>query len=147
MIFLIVSLLFHQFDEDHLRMITSIKVAELTQILQLDEHQIAQIIPKVRKLEDLRFKFQKKRHRSVEELKVLLRTESKAKVLKTKLTEYKELKRNFARQQQKLQNDIEDLLNLEQKIKFLIFQEEFEHRLGKIIQGIRQRRPLLKPRE
>ena len=139
MIFLIVPLLFSQLDEDHIRMITSIKVAELSQILELNEHQIAEMIPKVRALEANRFRFQKQRRRLIKELKILIRSRSKREFLKDKVAEYKELKKEFEKQEERLNNEIERLLTLEQKVKFFIFQEEFENRLRKTIMTIKRR--------
>ncbi|HIE05274.1 MAG TPA: hypothetical protein EYP58_00580 [bacterium (Candidatus Stahlbacteria)] len=136
---MIVPLLFSQLDEDHIRMITSIKVAELSQILELNEHQIAEMIPKVRALEANRFRFQKQRRRLIKELKILIRSRSKREFLKDKVAEYKELKKEFEKQEERLNNEIERLLTLEQKVKFFIFQEEFENRLRKTIMTIKRR--------
>jgi len=141
MIFFIIPFLFSQIEEDHIRMITSIKVAELTQILDLNEKQVVEIIPRVRRLEDLRFRFQKRRRMIIEELKLLARSQAEDSILRQKIEEYKKIVMEFRDKEERVKKGIEKLLSLRQQAKFLIFQNEFERRLRRFIRRAHKPRP------
>ncbi|RKX70760.1 hypothetical protein DRP53_03875 [candidate division WOR-3 bacterium] len=138
MIIFLLPILFGQIEEEHLRTITSIKIAELTQLLELDDEQIAKIIPMVRELERLRFDFHRKKRRMIEELRIILKTEPDEKLLREKLSQLKKMRIEFIKKEGELKDRIEQLLSLEQRVKFVIFQDEFEQRLRRLIRRIRE---------
>jgi Spy/CpxP family protein refolding chaperone len=127
--------------------IERIAVVTLTEELDLTDDQIAKFLPRFRKLQQLEREFADQRRTRLAELRQLLDSEkaSEAK-LKAKIEEIEKTQADFQKDQKALRDDMASLLSTAQRARLLVFYDDFEKKLRRIIEEAR-RRPALRRME
>ncbi len=113
--------------------------------LNLSEEQTAKFIPKFKEHQRLEQEFFKKRMEKFNELRELLHSDKISdEKLRIKIEEFERMRDDFQKRQTVLRKEMESILTIEQRARFLVFQADFERKIRDIIERVRKQRPLQK---
>ncbi len=122
------------------KLIERIKIWTIIDELDLNEDQIAKFLPKFKENQKNEHEFFEKRMQKISQLNDLLRnpktTDDK---LKTKVEEIEQLQAEFKKKQEASLKEMHSILTIRQRAKLLVFLEQFEKKLRRIIEEIRKR--------
>ncbi|MEO0225437.1 MAG: hypothetical protein ABIL05_00640, partial [candidate division WOR-3 bacterium] len=89
--------------------------------------------------------FFKKRMEKFNELRELLHSDKISdEKLRIKIEEFERMRDDFQKRQTVLRKEMESILTIEQRARFLVFQADFERKIRDIIERVRKQRPLQK---
>lgn len=120
--------------------IERIRIVTLIDELDLTEEQIARFIPKFKDQQKLEREFVEKRMARLGELRQLVDSEKASEdKLKAKISEIEKLQGDFQNKQETMRHEMYTQLTTQQKAKMLLFHDEFEKKLRRIIDEARKR--------
>ncbi|MBI5198410.1 MAG: hypothetical protein HZA09_00075 [Nitrospirae bacterium] len=119
--------------------IETLKMWKLTQALELDEKTSAQVFPLLSKYDKKRGEIEQSLRGSMRELRESLR-EKREGNLKNILDKLEENHKALQRIKEEEWSELKKILTLEQQARFILFQQEFEREIRKIIAEAREKR-------
>ncbi len=120
--------------------IETLKMWRLTDALNLDEKTSSQIFPLISKYDKKRIEAEQSLRNGMKELREFLK-EKREGNLKGILDKIEENHKALQRIKEEEWAELKKILTVEQQARFIIFQQEFEREIRKIIAEVRERRP------
>ncbi len=121
--------------------ITTLLLLRMTQALDLSEEQTAQIFPIVNRIEKEKRKLSRELRQHLRELRAMLQDKNHTEdQLAERIAAIKYLRANVKSREAEFEVIIENALTVEQQAKFLIFFQDFTHRLREQLEKARQMR-------
>lgn len=127
-----------QFEKIRKR-IETLKMWKLTQALDLDEKTSSQLFPLLSKYDRKRVEIEKSLRRGIKELRESLKERHEGN-LKNILDRLEEDHNALQKIKEEEWTELKKILTIEQQAKYVIFQQEFEREIRKIIAEARERR-------
>ena len=127
-------------------MLETIRTVRTIEALKLDEEQIAQFLPKQRRMRELKEKYLKTRKEKVEELAKLLESKASSRVLEKALAELKGAKEKFRAASKALGDEIDSILTPEQRARLVIFKRDFRKEMRRMLKKPSERARSLEKR-
>jgi len=119
-------------------MIEDLRIVRLTKELNLNDQQLAKFLPKIREIEASRREFHQKRMGLIKDMEDLLGRKASEKDLQAKLSEMDKSETDFQSRERETRKALVGQLSVEQQVRFVVFQENFEREIRELIRGIRQ---------
>ena len=119
--------------------IETLRMWKLTKALDLDEKTSAQIFPLLNRYDKKRAEIEIAMREGIKELRESLK-EKREGQLKNILERLEQNHKNMQRMNDEEREDLKRILTVEQRAKFIIFQQEFDREIKKIIEETRERR-------
>jgi hypothetical protein len=119
-------------------MIEDLRIVRLTKELNLNDQQLAKFLPKIREIEASRRDFHQKRMGLIKDMEDLLGRKASEKDLQAKLSEMDKSETDFQSRERETRKALVGQLSVEQQVRFVVFQENFEREIRELIRGIRQ---------
>ena len=120
--------------------IETLRMWKLTDALNLDEKTSAQVFPLLSKYDKKRGEIEQSLRGSMREMRESLREKHEGN-LKNILDKLEESHKSLQRIKEEEWSEIKKILTIEQQARFILFQQEFEREIRKIIAEARERRP------
>jgi len=141
---IIVPLLFAQppKGQDPRVIIEKIRMWRLTQELDLSTEQTAALFPKLNELRKIEKKYSEEKRQVLAELKDLLDRDASDAAITTALSRYEALNRQRIEIQFEQAQEIKTILTPVQQARYLIFEDEFNREIRKMIKEIKNLRDL-----
>ena len=128
------------------RLIETIRIWKMTEVLGLSEDQAAKLFPKLTQLEASRREFYRRQRLLRDEIAELLRQQPVREVdIKRRLDELERTEADFKGRERAVRSELQSILSLEQQARLTLFEERFETEMRRTIQDLRQRRQGLRP--
>ncbi|MBU4128750.1 hypothetical protein L6386_05355 [bacterium] len=129
-------------------MLETIRIVRTIEALELNEEQVAQIIPKWRRMKEARKEFQQSRKERIEELEKLLKSKVSSQDLEKALENLKAQEKAFRERMESLKDEIDSILTPEQEVKLILFEKQFRKEMQRMLKKPPKRAsPLEKKRE
>ncbi len=121
-------------------LIETIRIWRLTEELNLSEDQAAKLFPKLKKIREVKREFKRKRREILKAIeKELKRKKPREDVLKKEIEDLNREDKEFREKEERLKEEIFEVLTIEQQARFLLFQERFDREIREMIKRIRHR--------
>jgi isoleucyl-tRNA synthetase len=121
--------------------IEKVRIYRLTQELDLTTEQAIQFFPRLRELQKIDTDFRTEQKALLEDMRSLIEEKAEEKEILQSLNRYEViLKDKVERQLEKLR-EIRKMLTPEQQAKYLIFQDDFEREIRRMIKEVRKLQP------
>ena len=128
------------------RLIETIRIWKMTEVLGLSEDQAAKLFPKLTQLEVSRREFYRRQRLLRDEIAELLRRQPvREGDIKRRLEDLERTEVDFKGRERTVRIELQAILSLEQQARLALFEERFEAEMRRTIQDIRQRRQGLRP--
>lgn len=129
-------------------MLETIKIVRTIEALELNEEQVAQVLPKWRETKEARKEFHQNRKERIEELEKLLKSKASSQDLERALENLKAQEKAFRERMESLKDEIDSILTPEQEVKLILFEKKFRKEMQRMVKRPPKRaRPLEKKRE
>jgi Spy/CpxP family protein refolding chaperone len=140
---LLCVLLFAQENEtsDPRAIIEKIRIYRLSKELDLTTEQAIGFFPKLNELQKIDKEFQTQQDEILDELRTLLRNRAPDKEISGPLNKFEAIFRERVERQLKKMGEIRKMLTPSQQAKYLIFQDDFEREIRRMIKEVKKLRP------
>lgn len=129
-------------------MLETIRLVKTIEALELNEKQIAQLLPKWREMTEAKKEFHQSRKERIEELEKLLNSKASSQALERALENLKAQEKAFRARIESLKDEIDKTLSAEQKAKLIISERKFHQEMQRMLERPpRRAKPLEKRRE
>ena len=118
-------------------MLETIRLVKTIEALELNEEQIAQVLPKWREMKEAKKEFHQRRKERIEELEKLLKSKTSSQDLERALENLKAQEKAFQGRLESLKDEIDKALSPEQEVKLILFEKKFRREM----QGMLERPP------
>jgi Spy/CpxP family protein refolding chaperone len=116
----------------------ALMVWRLTEELNLTEDQSAQFFPKWRKIRLLREQYRQERNAVLDGMASLLKEPAPSvSELRSLVDSLETMEEDFRASQARLRRELYDVLTVDQQVRLILFQRNFEHDTRRAIEGIR----------
>ncbi len=119
--------------------IETMKMWRLTKALDLDEKTSARLFPLLNKNDRRRFEAEKTLREAMQELRTALR-EKRDERLKSLLDRLEQAHVGLMKVNEEERAELKKVLTVEQQAKYIVFQQDFDMEMRKMIEGVRERR-------
>ena len=141
MLLFAISLAQNSEKHDPRAIIEKVRIYRLTKELDLSTEQAIEFFPKLNELQKVDREFRSKQQQLLEELKILINDSAPEGEIIEVLTKYEDaFKNRLERQVIKIQ-ELRKMLTPNQQARYLIFQDEFEREIKRMIQEVRRLHP------
>jgi hypothetical protein len=146
-IFIILPLLFgtviaQENDTDDPRaIIEKIRIYRLTKELDLTTEQAILFFPRLNELRKIDTDFRTEQKAVLDDLRVLIQNEGQDKEIMESLNRYEVILKDKVERQLGKMNEIRKMLTPSQQAKYLIFQDDFEREIRRMIKEVKRVRP------
>lgn len=121
--------------------VLTIYIWKMTEAVGLTEEQAAQIFPKIREAFQIRWQSAAKRRQLLFSLRRAVDTSNQGKEgLEQLLSQWEENEAKLSASQREMLETLKKILTPEQQVKYLLFEEQFQGDLSKILQELRRER-------
>lgn len=121
--------------------IEKIRIYRLTKELDLSTEQAYEFFPKLNELQKIDQEFRAEQREILNELRVLIESDSQEKEILQSLSKYESIFRDRVERQISKLREIREMLTPNQQAKYLLFQDEFEREIRQLIKQVRKRQP------
>ncbi len=129
-------------------MLETIKIVRTIEALELNEEQIAQVIPRWRSMKEAMKEFHQSRKERIEELEKLLKSKASSQDVERALENLKAQEKAFRERTESLKDEIDSILTPEQEARLILFERKFHKEMQRMLKRPPKReRPLEKRRE
>jgi len=129
-------------NDDPRAIIEKVRIYRLTQELDLTTEQAIEFFPKLNELQKIEKAFRQKKIQILFELRNLLRTDADDKEILKVVSKYEDIQRKKIEDQIEKIKEMWKILTPVQRAKFLIFQEEFDDEIRKMIRQVKKHRQI-----
>lgn len=127
-------------------MLETIRIVRTIEALELNEEQIAQVLPKWREMKEAGKEFHQSRKERIEELEKLLKSKASSQELERALENLKAQEKAFRGRMENLKDEIDKTLSPEQKVKLIISESKFHKEMQRMLEKPPRRAKLLEKR-
>ncbi len=120
------------------KLIEIIWIWKLVDELQLEEEQLTQFISRFDDLNDLKGKYYKNRHASINEMSKLLKANASDSELKLLTDKFKNIEIEFRQKERKLGELLNSDLTVKQRARFIVFQNEYRNDMRRLVKNLRE---------
>ncbi len=121
-------------DREEMRdLINSLRIVKMTQALDLSEEQAIKVFTKMGQIEKEKKNLQKKIRESIQGLRGLIDSKASEEEIKKSVENIKNLRTSIKDQDGALVKHLEGVLSVEQQAKYILFAEDFQKDIRKII--------------
>ena len=124
--------------EDIPRLVEIIRVWKLVNELDLKEKQLMEFLPKLKELDELRFRHHRNRNEAIGKLRKLLESNTNDDQIKQAADTIKDLETKFRQKEQQLGDSLNSGLSIKQQAKYVVFQEEYWRDMQNLIRSLRE---------
>jgi len=126
-------------DEETLKLVRTIQVWKLVTDVSLSEEQLVSFLPVFKEQSELRWKFQHKKRKIIEELKELVQKENTPEnILQEAVDKYDEIENDFYEKMRELDKTLMSKLTPRQQVKYILFQDSYYKELRQTLIKIRE---------
>lgn len=129
-------------NEDPRAIIEKVRIYRLTQELDLTTEQAMEFFPKLNELQKIEKAFRQKKIQILFELRNLLKNDADDKEILKVVSKYEDIQRKKIEDQIEKIKEMWKILTPVQRAKFLIFQEEFDDEIRKMIRQVKKHRQI-----
>lgn len=129
-------------NDDPRAIIEKVRIYRLTQELDLTTEQAIEFFPKLNELQKIEKAFRQKKIQILFELKNLLKNDADDKEILKVVSKYEDIQRKKIEDQIEKIKEMWKILTPVQRAKFLIFQEEFDDEIRKMIRQVKKHRQI-----
>ncbi|MBA7667758.1 hypothetical protein ES703_75856 [subsurface metagenome] len=129
-------------NEDPRAIIEKVRIYRLTQELDLTTEQAMEFFPKLNELQKIEKAFRQKKIQILFELRNLLKNDADDKEILIVVSKYEDIQRKKIEDQIEKIKEMWKILTPVQRAKFLIFQEEFDDEIRKMIRQVKKHRQI-----
>lgn len=129
-------------NEDPRAIIEKVRIYRLTQELDLTTEQAMEFFPKLHELQKIEKTFRQKKIQILFELRNLLKNDADDKEILIVVSKYEDIQRKKIEDQIEKIKEMWKILTPVQRAKFLIFQEEFDDEIRKMIRQVKKHRQI-----
>jgi hypothetical protein len=127
--------------DDPRAIIEKVRIYRLTQELDLTTEQAIEFFPKLNELQRVDREFRNAQQEILRELRILVRDSAPDIEILESLTKYEDALKNRVERQIIKIKEIRKMLTPNQQARYLIFQDEFEREIRRMIQEVRRLHP------
>jgi hypothetical protein len=128
-------------SDDPRAIIEKVRVYRLTQELDLTTEQAIEFFPMLNDLQKIERDFRVQQQELLNQLKQMVREEEAQREIQVLLSKYESLLRARVERQVDKMKEIKEILTPNQQAKYLIFQDEFEREIRRMIKEVRKIQP------
>jgi Spy/CpxP family protein refolding chaperone len=140
--FFVVMLMAQENEADDPRaIIEKIRIYRLTKELDLTTEQAVKFFPRLNELQKIDKDFRSQQMEILEELRTLVRNNAEDREILQSLSRYESLFKDKVERQLSKMKEIRTLLTPVQQAKYLIFQDEFEREIRRMIKEVKKIQP------
>jgi hypothetical protein len=126
-------------DKDR-KMLEAMRIARMTEELQLTDRQIAEFFPKLKEMEASMRGMGKNQRKLINQLDSLLNAGAKEQELKAKMTQIENSEAEKWQQMRACKAKLDGILTVKQKARMLVFNQKFDEEIRDMVRDIRQKR-------
>jgi Spy/CpxP family protein refolding chaperone len=127
--------------DDPRAIIEKIRIYRLTKELDLTTEQAVKFFPRLNELQKIDKDFRSQQMEILEELRTLVRNNAEDREILQSLSRYESLFKDKVERQLSKMKEIRTLLTPVQQAKYLIFQDEFEREIRRMIKEVKKIQP------
>lgn len=120
------------------QLVEIIRIWKLVDELKLKEEQLVKFLPKERALSDLRKKYYEGMRMTRDQLEKLLETNPSEAQLKSAMDAMDKTEAEYRQKSRQLEDERNATLTIHQKAKFIVFEYEYRHDMGRLIKSLQE---------
>jgi HSP90 family molecular chaperone len=121
--------------------IEKIRIYRLTRELDLTTEQAIKFFPKLNELQKIDKDFRARQEEILDNLKAMIHEDAEQKEIMKSLSRYETIFKEKVERQLSKMREIQELLTPVQQARYLIFQDEFEREIRRMIKEVRKLKP------
>lgn len=122
------------------KMLEAVRIARMTEALELSDQQIAEFIPKLKQMEEGLMELDKARQRYIGQLDSLLTAGASDKELKAKMSQIDASEAEKWQRMKAFKTKIDGILTVKQQAKMQVFVRKFDEEIREMVRDIRQKK-------
>jgi hypothetical protein len=122
------------------RMLEAVRVARMTEMLELNNQQISKFFPKLKQMEENQREVRNKHRALVDQLEKLMIRKAKDQELKAKLDSLDQLQKETLRNMEKVHHELDAMLTIQQRALWRIFDQNFDEEIRKMVVQVKEKR-------
>ena len=136
----------HQEEMDReRRMLEALRITRMTEVLRLSDEQIAKFIPRLKQIEERQRQLRQERSQRIQRLAESLERKIPEKDLRAQLDTLEKLEREEMPKIRQMMQGLDSLLNLEQRVRWRVFNERFGEEIREMVRDIHRKRMERRP--
>ncbi|MBI4727492.1 hypothetical protein HY768_09815 [candidate division TA06 bacterium] len=126
-------------DKDR-KMLEAVRIARMTEALELSDRQIAEFFPKLKQMEDGLMELGKARQKYIGQLDSLLNAGAREQELKAKMDQIENNEVERWQRMKTFKTKIDGILTVKQQARMLVFIQKFDEEIRDMVRDIRQKK-------
>lgn len=127
-------------DHRERRMLEAVRVARMTEMLELNNQQISKFFPKLKQMEENQREVRKKHRALVAQLEELMIRKAKDQELKVRLDSLDRLQKETLKNMDKIHQELNAMLTIRQQAMWRIFDQNFDEEIRKMVIQVKEKR-------
>jgi hypothetical protein len=122
------------------RMLEAVRISRMTEVLKLTNDQISKFFPKLKQMEQDQREVRKKHRVMVAQLEELMAKKASEKDIKAKLDSIDKLQKETFRNMEKMHQELDTILTIQQRAMWRVFDENFDEEIRKMIIQVKEKK-------